>query len=73
MRARTSTATQAPSIDLEDADTAEGIDLPGADLSHEELTVAVVVLLPPTQRTGGSARHALQGDGPTKARTAQDS
>ncbi|MEX5299832.1 DUF4193 domain-containing protein [Kocuria sp. CPCC 205292] len=42
IRARTSTAAQAPSIDLEDADTAEGIDPPGADLSHEELTVAVV-------------------------------
>ena len=42
LHASTSAATQAPAIDLEDADTAEGIDLPGADLSHEELTVAVV-------------------------------
>jgi len=42
LQARTSVTTQAPAIDLEDADTAEGIDLPGADLSHEELTVAVV-------------------------------
>ncbi len=42
IQARTSTTTQAPGIDLEDADTAEGIDLPGADLSHEELTVAVI-------------------------------
>ncbi len=42
IRARAATTTQAPTIDLEDADTAEGIDLPGADLSHEELTVAVV-------------------------------
>ncbi|GGG63846.1 dUTPase [Kocuria dechangensis] len=42
LRARTNTATRAPGIDLEDADTAEGIDLPGADLSHEELTVAVI-------------------------------
>ncbi|MFF2843367.1 DUF4193 domain-containing protein [Paenarthrobacter sp. NPDC057981] len=29
-------------IDVEDVDTAEGIDLPGADLSGEELTVVVV-------------------------------
>ena len=29
-------------IDAEDVDTAEGIDLPGADLSGEELTVVVV-------------------------------
>ena len=42
IRSRAATTTQAPTIDLEDADTAEGIDLPGADLSHEELTVAVV-------------------------------
>ncbi|ALU41385.1 dUTPase (plasmid) [Kocuria flava] len=42
IRSRAATTTQAPAIDLEDADTAEGIDLPGADLSHEELTVAVV-------------------------------
>ncbi|GGG69991.1 hypothetical protein GCM10011374_38140 [Kocuria dechangensis] len=42
VRARTSTTTRAPEIDLEDADTAEGIDLPGADLSHEELTVTVI-------------------------------
>ena len=42
IQASTSTTTQAPAIDLEDADTAEGIDLPGADLSHEELIVQVV-------------------------------
>ncbi|NKX50512.1 DUF4193 domain-containing protein [Arthrobacter deserti] len=29
-------------IDVEDADTAEGIDLPGADLSGEELVVQVI-------------------------------
>ncbi|MBT2587600.1 DUF4193 domain-containing protein [Arthrobacter sp. ISL-95] len=29
-------------IDVEENDTAEGIDLPGADLSGEELTVVVV-------------------------------
>ena len=37
-----SATTQAAVIDAEDFDTAEGIDLPGADLSHEELTVSVV-------------------------------
>ncbi len=41
IRAQRST-TQTAVIDLEDTDTAEGIDLPGADLSHEELTVAVI-------------------------------
>ncbi|MCJ8503527.1 DUF4193 domain-containing protein [Kocuria flava] len=41
VQARGATA-QAPAIDLEDADTAEGIDLPGADLSHEELTIQVI-------------------------------
>jgi hypothetical protein len=29
-------------IDLDENDTAEGIDLPGADLSGEELTVMVI-------------------------------
>ena len=29
-------------IDVDENDTAEGIDLPGADLSNEELTVIVV-------------------------------
>ena len=33
-------------IDLDEADTAEGIDLPGADLSAEELVVTIV---PPQQ------------------------
>ena len=33
-------------IDLDEADTAEGIDLPGADLSAEELVVTIV---PPRQ------------------------
>ncbi|GGG65912.1 dUTPase [Kocuria dechangensis] len=42
LRARTGTTPQTPAMDLEDADTAEGVDLPGADLSHEELSVAVV-------------------------------
>ena len=42
LQAQRSAATQTAVIDVEDTDTAEGIDLPGADLSHEELTVAVV-------------------------------
>jgi hypothetical protein len=42
IQARTSAATQSAVIDAEFFDTAEGIDLPGADLSHEELTVAVI-------------------------------
>jgi hypothetical protein len=29
-------------IDVEDSDTAEGIDLPGADLSGEELVVQII-------------------------------
>ncbi|WP_262104858.1 DUF4193 domain-containing protein [Arthrobacter sp. Marseille-P9274] len=33
-------------IDLDEADTAEGVDLPGADLSGEELVVTIV---PPQQ------------------------
>src|SRR3954451_16715029 len=36
------TTPQAALIDVEDADTAEGIDLPGADLSGEELIVTIV-------------------------------
>jgi len=34
-------AARVPDID-DDTDTAEGIDLPGADLSEEELTVQVI-------------------------------
>ncbi|MDJ0358100.1 DUF4193 domain-containing protein [Paenarthrobacter sp. PH39-S1] len=33
---------QTAHIDVEDSDTAEGIDLPGADLSGEELVVQVI-------------------------------
>jgi hypothetical protein len=36
---------QSPVADLDDPDPAEGFDLPGADLSDEELTVAVVPML----------------------------
>lgn len=35
-------STQSSSVDVEDADTAEGIDLPGADLSGEELLIQVI-------------------------------
>jgi hypothetical protein len=42
IQSRTSAATQSLVIDAEDFDTAEGIDPPGADLSHEVLTVAVI-------------------------------
>jgi len=33
---------QSPVVDVEEADTAEGFELPGADLSGEELSVRVV-------------------------------
>ena len=42
IQARASATTQTAVIDSEFFDTAEGIDLPGADLSHEELTIQVV-------------------------------
>jgi len=35
-------AAQSPSVDVDEAEAAEGFELPGADLSDEELTVAVV-------------------------------
>jgi hypothetical protein len=35
-------AAQSPAVDLDEAEAAEGFELPGADLSDEELTVAVV-------------------------------
>ncbi|MFW2240019.1 DUF4193 domain-containing protein [Rhodococcus opacus] len=34
--------TQSPGVDVEDTDTAESFELPGADLSGEELTVRVI-------------------------------
>lgn len=37
-----STAAQSPRIDVDEAEAAENFELPGADLSGEELTVAVV-------------------------------
>lgn len=36
------TAKSSPSLDLDEADAAEHFELPGADLSDEELTVPVV-------------------------------
>ncbi|ALU38940.1 dUTPase [Kocuria flava] len=42
IRAQRSETAQTPTLDMEDSDTAEGIDLPGADLSHEELRIQVV-------------------------------
>lgn len=36
------TSAQSPIVDLDEAEAAEGFELPGADLSEEELTVAVV-------------------------------
>jgi hypothetical protein len=35
-------AAQSPVVDLDEADAAESFELPGADLSDEELTVTVV-------------------------------
>ena len=44
LRARRA-ATQSPSVDVDEADAAEAFELPGADLSDEELTVKVVPML----------------------------
>ena len=35
-------AAQSPALDVDEAEAAEGFELPGADLSGEELTVSVV-------------------------------
>ena len=42
LTAAAKTASRSPDVDLEEDDTAEGIDLPGADLSEEVLTMPVV-------------------------------
>ena len=42
IQAQRSATTSSAALDVEDADTAEGIDLPGADLSQEELLIQVV-------------------------------
>jgi len=39
------TSAQSPSVDVDEAEAAEGFELPGADLSDEELTVTVVPML----------------------------
>lgn len=44
LKARRTTA-QSPIVDLDDTEAAEGFELPGADLSGEELTVTVVPML----------------------------
>ncbi|MBG6180897.1 hypothetical protein IWX62_002105 [Arthrobacter sp. CAN_A1] len=42
LQANRGSKSQSASVDVEDADTAEGIDLPGADLSGEELLIRVI-------------------------------
>ncbi|MDT4988410.1 MAG: hypothetical protein QOI74_2504 [Micromonosporaceae bacterium] len=44
LKARRSGA-QSPSVDIDEVVAAEGFELPGADLSDEELTVKVVPML----------------------------
>ena len=41
LKARRTTA-QSPIVDLDETEAAEGFELPGADLSDEELTVTVI-------------------------------
>jgi hypothetical protein len=38
-------ASQSPTVDVDEPEAADGFELPGADLSGEELTVAVVPML----------------------------
>jgi hypothetical protein len=38
-------SAQSPTLDVDDSDVADGFELPGADLSGEELTVSVVPML----------------------------
>ena len=42
LTAAVKTAAQYPDVDLDERDTAEGIELPGADLSGEVLTMPVI-------------------------------
>ena len=42
LTAAATTSSRSPDADLEEEDTAEGIDLPGADLSGEVLTMPVI-------------------------------
>jgi hypothetical protein len=38
-------AAQSPALDLDEVEAVEGFELPGADLSNEELSVSVVPML----------------------------
>ena len=52
LRARRATSQASAAVDLDDVEAAEGFELPGADLSDEELTVAVVPMRPDEFRCG---------------------
>jgi hypothetical protein len=39
-------SAQSPGVDLDEAEAADSYELPGADLSGEELTVTVVPMMP---------------------------
>src|SRR5690348_12767188 len=67
LKARRALETQSASVDLDEADLAESLELPGADLSGEELTVRVL----PRQADGWSAWTAPREGGP-RARRADD-
>ncbi|NJC71607.1 DUF4193 domain-containing protein [Planosporangium thailandense] len=45
LQARRTAAAQSPTLDLDGMDIDDGFELPGADLSSEELTVSVVPML----------------------------
>lgn len=61
IQAQRSATTQTALIDVEDGETAEGIDLPGADLSHEELLIQVI-----PQRGGRIHLHVLLPGAPPR-------
>jgi hypothetical protein len=46
LKAARSTVERSPRVDLDEAEAAETFELPGADLSGEELTVTVVPMQP---------------------------
>ena len=45
-------ATRASAVDLDEAESTEGFELPGADMSDEELSVTVVPIRPDEFRCG---------------------
>jgi hypothetical protein len=45
-------ASRAATVDVDESEAAEGFELPGADLSDEELSVAVVPMRPDEFRCG---------------------